>query len=81
MELGEGMCDHMAFHIVGAKPSEASHCQRGALDEASDQSRQGHQCNETAPTGETWFHCEFVHPRDAIADPLDGKQMVDPPDQ
>jgi hypothetical protein len=31
-------------------------------DEASDQ---GHQCSETALTGETMFHCEFVHPRDA----------------
>ncbi len=29
----------LAFHIVSAKPSEASHGQRGAYDKASDQSR------------------------------------------
>ncbi len=22
-------------------------------------------CSETTLTGETWLHCEFVHPRDA----------------
>ncbi len=26
----------LAFHIVGKKPSEASHCQHGAYGEASD---------------------------------------------
>jgi hypothetical protein len=29
----------------------------------NDQSRWGHQCNKTTLTGETQFHCEFVHPR------------------
>jgi hypothetical protein len=39
-------------------------------------------CSETALTGETWFHYESgCIPRMGTADPLDGKQTVDPLDQ
>jgi hypothetical protein len=59
MELGKAMCDHISF----------SHCQRGGLvkrpivsaeaeRKASDQSSQGHQCSETALTGE--IRCPIV---------------------
>ncbi len=40
------------------------------------------EADRDGPAGSvTRFHREFVHPRDANADPLDGKQMVDPLDQ
>jgi hypothetical protein len=38
---------------------------RGPILACDQGSRRGHQCSETALTGETWFHCwEWVHPGD-----------------
>jgi hypothetical protein len=49
---GEGnVRSQMAFHFVGMKPGEASHFQRRAQEEASDQSHWGNQCSEMALTG------------------------------
>ncbi len=71
----------LAFHIIGTKPTEASHCRRGSEGEASDQSHKRHQCSETMLTGETRFHCELWIPGTQTTDPLDRKQKVDPLDQ
>ncbi len=58
----EGQQSHWLFSLLAQ--SLVKHPLKGSEARVSESSW-GRQRSEAAPTGETWFHCEFVHPRDA----------------